>query len=284
MTGPAAGPSPAKQPHHFRRPDIPEKDPDDMTSSKHLARNGNMYRLAQHLGNPEKIVVSGERYICAEPGSLIRYPDLLVAFDADPELYEANNGYVVSLQGKPPDLVLEIASRATGHIDTQLKPDFYAVLGIAEYWRFDETGEFHGQRLGGDRLVDGEYQPIPIETRGDGGLRGYSRVLDLYFCWDNGLLELRDPKTASPIASMDSLREEIRELTATAELERQLRESAQARAELERQIGESAQARAEDERQLRETAEARAEQERQLRETAEARVRELEERLRQSRP
>ena len=256
MTSPAAGPSPAKQPHHFRLPDIPEKDPDDMTSSKHLARNGNMYRLAQHLGNPENIIVSGERYICAEPGSLIRYPDLLVAFDADPELYEANNGYVVSLQGKPPDLVLEIASRATGHIDTQLKPDFYAVLGIAEYWRFDETGEFHGQRLGGDRLVAGAYQPMPIETPGDGSLMGYSPVLGLYFCWDNGQLELRDPKTASPIASMDSLRDEILELAANVEQERQLRESAEARAEMERQI----------------------------RETAEARVRELEERLRQSRP
>ena len=45
------------------------------------------------------------------------YPDLLVAFDADPALYEANNGYVISEQGKPPDFVLEIASRHTGHLD-----------------------------------------------------------------------------------------------------------------------------------------------------------------------
>ena len=65
-----------------------------------------------------------------------------MAFDADPDLYKANNGYVVSFQGKPPDLVLEIASRRTGHIDTGVKVDFYAGLGVWEYWRFDETGSF----------------------------------------------------------------------------------------------------------------------------------------------
>ena len=233
MTTPTAGHTPAKQPSTFRLPDIPEKDPDDMTSSKHLARNGNMYRLAQHLGNPENIIVSGERYICAEPGSPIRYPDLLVAFNAAPELYETNNGYVVSLQGKPPDLALEIASRATGHIDTQQKPEFYAGLGIAEYWRFDETGEFHGERLGGDRLVDGAYQPIPLEILPDGRVRGYSRVLDLYLTWEQGGLEFYDPKTGASIASMDSLRgdlrqanEEIQQAQARIrELEEQLRQS-----------------------------------------------------------
>ena len=31
---------------------------------------------------------------------------------------------------------------------------------MAEYWRFDETGEFHGARLGGDILVEGRYEPV----------------------------------------------------------------------------------------------------------------------------
>ena len=97
--------------------------------------------------------MSGERYVCAAPGAPVRYPDLLVAFDVDPDLYEANNGYVVSFQGKAqgkaPDLVLEIASRRTGRVDVGEKVDFYAGVGVLEYWRFDETGEFHGTRLGG---------------------------------------------------------------------------------------------------------------------------------------
>ena len=64
----------------FRLPDIPEKHPDDMTSFRHLAANGNAHHLAVHLGSPETTIVSGERYMCVAPGGAIRYPDLLVAF------------------------------------------------------------------------------------------------------------------------------------------------------------------------------------------------------------
>ena len=209
MTSRITGPNPAKQPTPFRLPDIPEKDPDDMTSFKHLAHDGIAYRLAHYLGNPQSTIVSGDRYICLEPGTSMRYPDLLVAFNADPELYETNNGYVVSLQGKPPDLALEIASRATGHIDTGQKPAFYAGLGIGEYWRFDETGEFHGDKLGGDRLVDAGYQPIEVETLADGRVRGYSSLLGLYLCWEQGNLKLYDPETDAPLPSLDSLREDL---------------------------------------------------------------------------
>ena len=49
-----------------------------------------------------------------------------------------------------------------------------AELGIPEYWRFDETGEHHGKRLAGDRLVNGQYQPMLIEELPDGVLQGYS--------------------------------------------------------------------------------------------------------------
>jgi len=233
MTTPAAGSSPAKQPPPFRLPDIPEKDPNDMASSKHLARNGNMYRLAHHLGKPDTTIVSGERYICAEPGSTMRYPGLLVSFDADPKLYESNNGYLASLQAKPPDLVLEIASRATGHMDKGEKRDFYASLGIAEYWRFDETGEFHGEKLGGDRLIDGAYRSIPVETLADGRIRSYSRLLGLYICWEMGNLEFYDPETGSPLPSLDSLGEEL-------QAEQQQREIAESRIrQLEEQLRQS---------------------------------------------
>ena len=135
------------------------------------------------------------------------YPDLLLAFDADPELYEANNGYVVSFQGKPPELALEVASRHTGQIDVEVKPGFYASLGVQEYWRFDETGEFHGARLAGDRLVDGQYHPIVVDELADGELRGYSETLGLYFCWRQGRLDWYDPSAEDYIPSLESERQ-----------------------------------------------------------------------------
>ena len=111
-------------PGRFRLPDIPEKHPDDMTSFKHLAANGIAYRLADHLGNPDTTLVTGERYVVVAPTRSMagsHYPDLLVAFDVDPALYEASNGYVIDEQGKPPDFVLEVASRHTGDNDVDDK-------------------------------------------------------------------------------------------------------------------------------------------------------------------
>ena len=81
-----------------------------------------------------------------------------MASDVDPELYYQSNGYVISEQGKPPDFVLEVASESTARRDLGSKRDDYAVFGIPEYWRFDETGEYYGDRLAGERLVDGVYE------------------------------------------------------------------------------------------------------------------------------
>ena len=187
-------------------PDPPEREPDDMTSVQHLGENGNLHHLAQYLGNPDTTIVSGERYIVPEPGTPSRqriYPDMLVSFNANPALYRQDNSYVISRQGKPPDLVMEIASRRTGEVDVEDKPARYAALGIPEYWRFDETGEFHGTRLAGDRLVEGRYEPIAIEEVEDGILQGYSAVLGLLIRWDHSQLRWHDPETGQEIPTFE---------------------------------------------------------------------------------
>ena len=57
------------------------------------------------------------------------------------------------------------------------KRDDYAALGIPEYWRFDRTGEHHGARLAGDRLLDGVYVPMRIDEMQEGVLQGYSAAI-----------------------------------------------------------------------------------------------------------
>ena len=181
--------------------------------------------LIRHLGNPETTIVAGERYItraAGAPPSERLAPDLLVAFDADPEAYRKSNGYIISEQDKPPDFVLEIASRSTGRQDTVDKRPAYAALGIPEYWRFDETGEFHGAFLAGDRLAGGGYEPIPIEVVGEGVQQGYSRVLNLLIRWDHGQLGWHDPETRQHIATFEQER-------ARADNEREARMAAEAR-------------------------------------------------------
>ena len=256
----------------FRLPDPPERHPDDMTSFKQLAATGQAHHLAMHLGNPDTTIVAGERYVVLRPtrnmaGS--HYPDLLVAFDVNPALYEANNGYVISEQGKPPDFVLEIASPHTGHVDVGEKRAAYAAIGIGEYWRFDETGRYHGTRLAGDRLEDGGYAPIGVNAAAEEALQGYSDALGLNLRWERSRLGLYNPATGLHIA------------TFTSERARADREQARADQEQAGRIQE--QAGRIQERAGRIRAEARADQERAARLQAEARMRELEEQLQQLR-
>ena len=210
----------------FRLPDPPEREPDEMTSIKHLAMTGSMHHLARHLGSPDTTLVSAELYIMEVPhpgqDGRRRRPDLLVAFDVDPELYFQSNGYVISEQGKPPDFVLEVASESTAETDLGVKRDDYAAFGIPEYWRFDETGEYYGDRLAGERLVDGVYEPIEIEQLAEDTLQGHSDVLDLDIRWHAGRLERNDPLTGRHIVTLDDER-------ARADNERAARLRAEAR-------------------------------------------------------
>ena len=199
-------------PVSFRLPDIPQREPDEVTQFNQLTKTGHAHHLIQHLGNPETTLVTADRWIIVEPGSfrdLARYPDLLIAFDVDPELYEASNGYIISEQGKPPDFVLEVASRSTADTDTGAKREDYARMRIPEYWQFDETGEHHGTRLAGDRLVGNVYEPMPIDELPDDVLQGYSPALNLLLRWEHGVLAWYDPATERHIVTYDDLQQRV---------------------------------------------------------------------------
>ena len=101
MTTSDATPRTSHAPGRFRLPDLPEHEPDDMTSPEHLSEIGLHHHMKQFLGNPETTIVSAEKYLTDRLGVGMEYPDLLVAFCADPAAYGKTNGYVVSDQTKP---------------------------------------------------------------------------------------------------------------------------------------------------------------------------------------
>ena len=220
-----------KAPPDFTLPEPPDIPDEKATAFDQLSITGNAYYLIQHLGNPETTLVGAELYITPAPTdelsdmSGVPYPDLVVAFDVDPALYWAQNGYVISEQGKPPDFVLEVASRSTGRRDTVERRVIYAEQGILEYWRFDKTGQYHGTRLAGDRLVNGKYEPIGIDELPDGSLQGYSPILNVNLRWSNGQLHWHDPATGEHIATFLSERQaRIQAEARVQELEDQLRQ------------------------------------------------------------
>ena len=175
-----------------------------------------MYRidsaLKSHFADRSDVLVSGEGYLrndTYDPSDQLA-PDCVVAFGVDPEAIIGRNGYVTSEVGKPPDFVLEVASRSTGRQDYTTKRDGYARHGVPEYWRFDETGgRFHDTALAGDTLVDGEYVPIPIESTPDGVIWGHSEVLGLVVCWGSGRLRFYDPTAGTYLPNAEELKSEL---------------------------------------------------------------------------
>ena len=204
-------------------PDAPEPLPDGMYQYPIFAEIFAI--LDAHLntlGDPETIFRSSNTFICYNPNNLnVRVgPDFYVAFGVDARAIQRRLMYLPWEAGKPPDLVLEVGSPSTGGEDTGNKRDIYARIGVGEYWRFDPSGgEYYGEPLVGEHLVDGEYRRFELTTEPDGVLKGYSPLLRLYLCWQEGMLTFCRPETGEYLrnlpdtqAALEQSRARVREL------------------------------------------------------------------------
>ena len=155
--------------------------------------------LRTHFENSPDVRVNGNTFLYYVEGNpqISVSPDCYVATGLSPEQQEninRNNTYRLWEVGKPPDFVMEIASENTKSNDLIGKRELYASLGISEYWRYDQTGgDFYGDPLVGERLADGEYQPLQMREDEDGRLWARSAALNLDIYWDDGELRFWDP-------------------------------------------------------------------------------------------
>ena len=191
-----------------------------------------------HFRNRAHVLIGGKGYLrrTAAADEHGVFPDCIVAMDVeDPRAIIARNGYVISEVGKPPDFVLEVASRSTGLIDCTVKREIYASFGVAEYWRFDYTGgRYHDAPLGGDELVNGEYRRLPIHRSKDGHRWGYSVALGLELCWVDGELRLRDPAAREFLPTMSELADQRDTARAERDIELAARDAELAARDAER--------------------------------------------------
>ena len=162
-------------------------------------------------------------------------PDCFVVFglsEAALRSLDVRNTYVMHEVGKPPDFVLEIGSPSTGSVDTGSKRDLYAELGVGEYWRYDGTGgDYYGEALVGERLVDGEYQRFEMRSEDDGSVWSHSDVLNLDLWWIDGELRFWDPVGEQWLLSHEEEHDGRLAEQERAEVERGGRLIAEARAE-----------------------------------------------------
>ena len=263
--------------------------------------------LQIHYADQPRIIVSGNTfayYDQGRPGRNIA-PDCYVAFDVNRDEIISQEHYRIWVVGKPPDFALEIASKHTAHNDLVPKRELYAAIGIGEYWRYDPSED---SRYYGERLVDGEYQRLPVAPDAEGRPRGYSPTLELDLVWEDRILRFYDPSSGEWLRDYDETRSDLitaesilageqaaraaaesmlageqaaRETTrAKLETERTARTAAESTLETEQAARETTRAELETERAASAAAEARLSDERAARAAAEARAAELEAELR----
>ncbi len=209
-------------------------------------------------------------YVEGDP-TLSVAPDCYIAFGVDRALLlERHLTYRVWDAGKFPDFVLEIGSPSTANNDLGPKRDLYARLGALEYWLYDPTGgDYYGEPLIGEYLVEGEYHRFEMMPDPDGLPRAHSPLLNLDLRWEEGRLRFYDPVSDSWLLNTS----EFRALAESAESRAQ---SAESRAESAESHAQSAESRAE-------SAESRAQSERDARIAAEAQLAQMQAELRRLR-
>ena len=200
--------------------------------------------------------VSGDLLLFYEEGNRRRHvaPDVFVVLGVPKT---PRDHYLMWLEGKGPDVVIEVTSKTTRREDQTKKRTLYQdVLRVPEYFQIDPTEDYLKPPFQGHRLVEGCYEPI---RRIDGRLP--SLVLGLLLERNGPRLDLIDPATGDRLLTR-------RERAAEADIRR---------AEADRRRAEADRLRSEEERRRAEAdaraAEAEAEADRLRRELEELRRR-----------
>ena len=243
MTATAAAPASTMRPYHRQgeidyarldyNPDEPVLKPDAMEQEQPMQEFlGLLASRFTDFGQRPDTFLSSNTILCYDPDDLnVRVsPDVYLAFGVDARAIRQRKLYLPWEAGKPPDWVLEVASVSTGREDVGRKRAIYARIGVPEYWRFDpQDGAYQGEKLAGDRLVGGGYEPIELTTAPDGILKGYSEILGLSLCWDENWPRLYDPVTNTYLETWQQERMARQAAEAQVAVEQAARQVAEAR-------------------------------------------------------
>lgn len=150
-----------------------------------------IHSLETRYAEEPDVYVSGNLliyYVEGDPNTSID-PDAFVVPGAGKR---DRDNYLLWEEGLVPVIAFETVSETNWPRVLQEKKDIYERLGIEEYVVFDPEGEFMTPRFQGFRLLEGRYQPIPLEP--DGSLM--SRTTGLKIQPEGTNLRLIDARTA----------------------------------------------------------------------------------------
>jgi len=145
--------------------DYPETDGQPMTESD-PTRDYLTYSvevLRSYFQSRRHVYVSGNLFIYYQEGNpkAVISPDVFVIFGISQRKRRSYKTWQEG--GKLPSFILEITSMTTRKQDEVEKPKLYASLNVQEYFQYDPTGDYLHPQLKGYHLVNGSYQPFPLE-------------------------------------------------------------------------------------------------------------------------
>ena len=196
------------------------------------------------LDNPDTLVAS-QMFIYYEPGNprVSVSPDVYIIPNVGNDI---RNSYFLWLEPEVPTFAMEVTSPSTHRRDRGFKRDLYESWGVLEYWQYDPHGIHLTPLLQGNRLVDGQYQPIPVDVAPDGSqCVAYSQLLQLEFLARREWFRFRDPITGRIIPNRQEAEREIQQA------ERDREQAEQQRLEAQRALARERSARRELENILR---------------------------------
>ena len=241
----------------------PESDGKPMAETERHFREilKNFTLIENHFAHVPDVYVLGNMMMYYEEGNPRKSisPDIFVAFGIG---RKERRIYKIWEEGKPPDFVLEFASKKTYQNDLTDKKQLYADIGIQEYFLYDVDGPYLPTPLMGFRLVDEDYVEIP--TNATGGILAATLGLEFHLL-DDGF-GIYDPDVQQWLKS-------------AAEAAEERAEDAEERAEDAEERAEDAEERVEDAEERAEDAEERADREADARYRAEAEAAQLREEL-----
>ena len=169
----------------------PESDGKPMAETERHFRElvKNFNRIENHFAHIPDVYVLGDMMMYYEEGNPRKSisPDIFVAFGIG---RKERRIYKIWEEGKPPDFVLEFASKGTYRTDLTRKVQLYAAIGIPEYFVYDVDRRYLPTPLMGFRLIGDEYVEIPALA--NGGLQSETLGLEFHVLEDS--LGIYDPE------------------------------------------------------------------------------------------
>ena len=176
------------------------------------------------LDDPKTLVAS-QMFIYYEPGnpSVSVSPDVYVIPNVGNDL---RRSYFLWVERQVPTFAMEVTSPSTHRRDRAFKRDLYESWGVQEYWQYDPHARLLTPLLQGNRLVDGRYQPIPVDVDVDSGrCVAYSAAVNLELRAGREWFRFADPATGRIIPNRQEVEQDLaQERAARQALETLLRQ------------------------------------------------------------